>query len=187
MAPHGIEVLTAGVTQGLADLGSLLEGSAHLRVLDVEDLQGAGRPLVAGLLVEELGVRVQPLVQPLHVGGPAVCIADRVQEQLVLGDADGPEQFRIELDHLRVDDRVAASDHLERQLVVLAVAAPAGAAVAIHRREGVELDRLRLLEETVLHVGACDRGGALRTKRQRAIAPVGKGVHLLVHDVGGLT
>ena len=131
-------------------------------------------------------MRVQPLVQPLHVGGPAVCIADRVQEQLVLGDADGPEQFRIELDHLRVDERIGASDHLERQLVVLAVAAPAGPAVAIHRREGVELDRLRLLEKTVLHVGACDRGGALRTKRERAIAPVGKGVHLLVHDVGGL-
>ncbi len=38
----------------------------------------------------------------------------------------------------------------------------------------------------MLDVGAAHRSGALRPERQRAAAAVIEGVHLLLHDVGGL-
>src|SRR5207244_12756005 len=44
--------------------------------------------------------------------------------------------------------------------------------------------RRRVLREAVLDVRARDRRGALRPERERALAPVLEGVHLLVHDVG---
>ena len=80
----------------------------------------------------------------------------------------------------------ARADRLDGQLVVLAVAAAPGRAVAVHRRDRVRLHRLRLAMHAVLEVGARDRRGAFGTKRQRAVAAVGEGVHLLVHDVGRL-
>src|SRR5947208_2454314 len=68
---------------------------------------------------------------------------------------------------------------------MLAVAATARPAVAVHRRDRVRLHRLRLLREAVLDVRARDRRGALRAERERALAAVLERVHHLVDDVGG--
>ena len=97
-----------------------------------------------------------------------------------------PQQLVVELDDLRVDRRVGAADRLDGQLIVLAVAAAPGRAVAVHRRDRVRLDRLRLAVHAVLEVRARDRRRALGPQRQRPVAAVGEVVHLLVHDVGGL-
>ena len=103
-----------------------------------------------------------------------------------LGHAEPPQQLGVELDHLGVDGGIGRADRLERQLPVLAVAAAAGTRVAVHRRDRVRLDRLRLLGEAVLDVGARDRRRPLRAQRERAVAAVLERVHLLVHDVGRL-
>ena len=129
-------------------------------------------------------MRVEPLVEQPDVGGPAVAVPDRVQLQLELGHAELAQQLAVVLDHLGVDRRIVGADRLQRELPVLAVPAAPGRAVPVHRRDRVELLRLRLAVQSVLEIGADDRGGPLRTERQRAIAAVGERVHLLLDDVG---
>src|SRR4029453_10079176 len=93
------------------------------------------------------------------------------------------EQLVVELDDLRVDRRVVGADRLDRELPVLAVAAALRRRIAVHRRDRVELERLRLAMEAVLQVRARDGPRALRAKRERAAAAVLERVHLLLDDV----
>ncbi len=86
--------------------------------------------------------------------------------QLVVGHAEIPEQRVVELEHLRVDRRIGRADALERELAVLAVAAALRRRVPVHRRERVQLHRLRLLLHAVLDVRAADRRGSLGTQRR---------------------
>ena len=125
--------------------------------------------------------------EPLDIGGAAAAVADRVQLEVVLGDAEIPEQRVVEVQYLGVERGVVRADRLHRELPVLAIAPAARPAVAVHRRDRVELLRLRLLLETVAQVGAADRRGSLRAQRQGAVAAVGEGVHLLLDDVRALT
>ena len=67
---------------------------------------------------------------------------------------------------------------------MLAEAALLGSAVAVDRLVRVQLHGLRLAVESVLEVGADDRGSRLGTQREGAVAAVRERVHLLVHDVG---
>ncbi len=131
-------------------------------------------------------MRVEPLVQPGDVLGPAVLVADGVEPQLPVGHAEPAQQLRVELDHLGVDGGIGRADHLERQLPVLAVASAARSRVPVHGRDRVRLDRLWLLGEAVLDVSARDRRRSLGPQRERAVAAIHERVHLLVHDVGGL-
>ena len=66
---------------------------------------------------------------------------------------------------------------------MLTKAALLRAAVAVDGLDRVELLRLRLAVEPVLEVGADDRRGSLRPKRQRATAAVFERVHLLLDDI----
>src|SRR6185436_214847 len=97
------------------------------------------------------------------------------------------EERVVELDQLGVDGRVVASERFHRSLPVLAVPAAARRAVAVHRGDRVELDRLRVAVHAVLDVRAADRRGALGPERERAVGAVGEGVHLLLHHVGART
>ena len=124
--------------------------------------------------------------KPANVRGPAVRIADRVQVELPLGHAEPAQKLSVEADHLGVDLRAGRADRLERELPVLAVAAAARRAVAVHRRDRVRLHRLRPAVQAALEVGADDRRRALGPERERAVGAVGERVHLLVHDVRGL-
>ena len=107
-------MLAAGVAEGVADLRSEVERRSQPIVLDVEDLQDARGTLVCHLLVlEQLGVRVEPFVQACDVLRTAVRVADRIQQQRPIGHAEPPHQLRVELDHLGVDGRIGRADRLE--------------------------------------------------------------------------
>ncbi len=69
---------------------------------------------------------------------------------------------------------------------MLAVASGLGPLVAKHRSVVPELHGLRLLEHAVLDVGPADGRGAFGAQRELAPAAIGKRVHLLAHDVGGV-
>ena len=97
---------------------------------------------------------------------------------------EAAEQRVVELDQLGVDSRVVAAERLDRSLPVLAVAAAARCAVAVHRGDREELHRLRVAVHAVLDVRPADRRRAFGPERERAVGAVGEGVHLLLHDVG---
>ena len=176
-------MLPAGVAQGFADLRRVGQGRLHLFALHVEDAQRRRRPLLPRLVVEHVFVFVQPGVEPLEVGRPAVAIADRVQLQPVVRHAEPPKQFVVELDQLGVDGGVVRADRFDGRLVVLAEAAFLRRRVAVHRRNREQLLRLRLAVEAVLEVGADDRRRCLRAERQRTAPAVLERVHLLLNDI----
>src|SRR5919199_4754909 len=84
VAAYGVEVLAAGVAERLADLWRVGERRLHPRVLDVEDTERRRRALLARLGVEDVLVLVEPRVQALDVGGPALAVADRVELEPVV-------------------------------------------------------------------------------------------------------
>ena len=69
---------------------------------------------------------VEPRAEPLDVGRPAVAVADRVQLELVVGDAEIAEQRVVEMEHLGVERGVVGADRLDRELPVLAIAPATG-------------------------------------------------------------
>ena len=127
---------------------------------------------------------VEPRRQLLDVGRTAVLVADRVQLEHVIGDADAAQKLRVELNHLRVDRRVIGADRLDRELPVLAVAPALRPVVPPHRPDRVQLLRLGLALQAVLHVRSADRRRCFRAQRQGSVASVGERVRLLLHDVG---
>ena len=127
---------------------------------------------------------VEPGRKPLDVRGSAVAVADRVDLEHVLRDAESAQQLGIELDHLRIDRGIIAPDRLDRELPVLAVPALLRTVVPPHRPDRVQLLRLRLPVQPVLEVRAADRRRRLGTESQRPRAAVREGVRLLLHDVG---
>ena len=187
MAAHLREMLSALVAERLADLRRISKGGAHGLALDVEDTQRARLALLLRVLVEDVGVLVEPSIQSLHVGRAAVAIADRVELQLVARDAEVAQQRVVVLDHLGVDGGIGRADALQRELMVLAESAALRRRVAIHGREREELHRLGLAVQPVLDVRTADRRRALRPQRQRTAAAILEGVHLLLDDVGALT
>ena len=69
----------------------------------------------------------------------------------------------------------------------LAVASLLRFVVAEHGADEIETQRIRLQMELMFDDRTGDRGSVLRTQGQRAAAFVHKGVHLLHHDVRGLS
>ncbi len=126
----------------------------------------------------------QVLAQQRDVGGTAVLVAHRVDHQVDVAQTERAVEAVRERDHLDVDLGVVDAEHLGAHLPVLAVAALLRALVAEVRRDVPDLPGHR---RAVLHEGPHDRRGALGAQRDAAAALVLEVVHLLAHDVGGLT
>ncbi len=183
-------MLATGIAERVADRRRLTQDLPHRRWLRgdvVEGAKGVARRLLAGGLVELAGVLLEPGPQPGEIGRPTLRVANGVQLEPVLGDAEAAEQRVVKLDHLRIERGVLGADRLDVQLPVLAEAPFLRTPVAVDRFVRVELLRLRLAMEAVLEVGAHDRGGRLRTKRERPVAAVLECVHLLRDDVRPLS
>ena len=111
--------------------------------------------------------------EALDVRGPAVRVADRVQLQLPLGDAEPARGARRRTGSPRRRSRGRRSrSPRARAASARGSGRGCGAAVAVHRGDRVELHRLRLAVQAVLEVGARDRRGALGPQRERAAAAV---------------
>ena len=83
-------------------------------------------------------------------------------------------------DHLDVDGRVVGAEHLDAELVVLAIAPGLGTLVAKGRRH---VPRLPRRGGAVLDEGAHDRRGPFRAQRVDPVTAVAEDVHLLLGDV----
>ena len=97
-------------------------------------------------------------------------------------DAQGPPDFRSQLNELRIHIRAGHAERLRPDLVELAVAAQLRPLVAEHGA-AVE-DPLRLIvQQAVLQQGAYAGGGAFRTQGNAVPVPVHQAEHLLFDDV----
>src|SRR4029453_12765491 len=91
------EVDSALLAERVADLRRIREQLLHPLALHVEHSEGRRRALRAGLLVELGLVLVQPGFKALDVAGAAVRIADRVEEQNVVGEVQPPQELGVEV------------------------------------------------------------------------------------------
>ena len=155
---------------------------AHVGPLVVEHAQRVDLDPLPGFLVQvELA---QEVLQGRAVDGAAVLVAERVEQQRELGEAEGLVGVVGDRDRLGVDRRVLGADRLQVELVELPVPARLRPLVAERGAAGEHLHRERAPVQVVLKDGADHAGGELRAQRDVAAAAVGEGVHLLADHVG---
>ena len=121
------------------------------------------------------------------IAGTALGVADGVEHQGQVLQPQVGHKGPPYLNDLGVHDRVAVTQGLHAELVVLAVTPRLGTVVAEDGAEVVQAHRLGQAVHTMLQVGAAHRGGALGPQGQGVASTVKEGVGLLVHDVGPLT
>ena len=152
--------------------------------LCVEDPERVGVDLGGVGLVELVGHATEEVGQQLGVGHAAGGLADRVELEADLRQAQYP---RVEVpepdDDLDVDVWVGRADDLGAELVVLAEAALLRPLMAEVLAEVPDLPRR---ERVMLEEGAGDRGRRLGPERDLRAVAVGEDVHLLGDDVGAL-
>ena len=125
--------------------------------------------------------------QHLAIGGAALGIAQRIELQhAAIEDAQALEDVGRHRDHLDVGAGLGRAQHLEVDLMELALPALLRPLVAEHRTGGEDLQRQLLRQLAVGHEGAADAGGVFRPQGQRLAAAILEGVHLLGDHVGGL-
>ena len=156
-------------------------------VLAVEDAQRIALQPVPRLLGKPRDVRRIVLDQHLAIDTAAFGIAERVElENAAIEDREPVENIGGDRYHLDIGTRFGRPQDLEVDLMELALAALLRPLVAEHRTGGEDLQRQLLGEFAVRHEGAADAGSVFRPERQRFIAAIGEGIHLLGDDIGGL-
>ncbi len=161
-------------------------GRAHLGPLVVEHPQRVELDAAVGLGVQTADARAQPLAQPGAVVGAVLGVAERGQVQHRLRQAERAVRLVGEGDELGVERRVVGAERLGADLGELPLAAGLRLLVAEHRPGVPELHRQRAALEAGVERRPDRAHGALGPQRERALAAVGEGEHLLAHDVGGL-
>ena len=94
------------------------------------------------------------------VGAAILGVADAVEQDLEVGEAQRLCDPPAEVDHFGVERGVAHADGFDAELRVLAEAAGLRSLVTEDGQVIGELDRLGLVGHAVLQVGAADGGGA---------------------------
>ena len=142
------------------------------------------RSSVARLLAEPVAGCREVRAQRLDVAGPVVGLAEAVDEERHLVQTETGVELPGERDDLDVEVRVVGAEHLDADLVELAVPAPLGLLVAEVRAGVPDLPRHR---RAVLGKGPAHARGQLGPQRDVAAALVDEVVHLLGDHVGGIT
>ncbi len=182
---HLLVVRLARVAQVVAQERRADQLLLHGLALVVEDAQRVDLGAAQGVLVEV--EPAQEVLEGLPVDGAALLVAERVQQDAEVPQAERAVGLVGEDDQLGVERRVLGADRLGAHLREVAVAARLGPLVAVVRAGVPELDRqVAELVQIALERRAQDGRGALRAQRQLLAALGGEGVHLLADDVGGL-
>jgi hypothetical protein len=184
---HRLEEILTGLVEVIGKARGLGIDRLVALVLAVEDAQGIALQAVTRLLGQSGGVCRIIIDQHLAIDRPAFRIAERVQlEHAAVEDAQAIKDVGRDRDHLDVGARLRRAQHLEIDLVELALAARLRPLVAEHRARREDLERQMLPEFAVRHEGAADAGGVFRSQGQRFVAAILEGVHLLGDHVGRL-
>ena len=179
-----MEVRVAIFAEVIEDRGQRIDGGLVVGNFAIEHAQrvGGGAALAIGAQRGRDGC--QFLFQRGHELGPAVGIADGIENQVKVFQARMAQELDHHFDHLGVDDGRFRADGLRADLKELAVAALLRALAAEHGSDVVELLDAGDLVEAVLDIGAHHGGGGLRAERERRAVAVLPGVHFFADDVG---
>ena len=121
-------MLAAGVAERLADLRRAAQRLPHaLGFFTSKTRSGVVARLARASSSSSAVVLVEPGGRALDVRRPAVRVADRVQLQLLLRDAEPRRELVVQLDHLGVDGGIGGADRLDRAAASARGSGPSGA------------------------------------------------------------
>ena len=184
---HRLEEIAARLVQVIGEGRCIGVDRLVALVLAVEDAQRIAQQAVARILGQLVDMARIVVDQHLAVAGAALRIAERIDlEHAAIEDGQPIEDVGGDRDDLDVGPRLRRTQHLEVDLVELALAALLRPLVAEHGTRGEQLQRQLLQQLAVGDEGPADARRVLRPQGQRFVAPVGEGVHLLGDDVGRL-
>jgi len=151
------EVQPAVLAQRVTQLRRARAQSPAFRALAIEDAQGVRGPLVAMLVAQFVGVRLEIGRQLRSITRSAVVVPEGVDPQTQRRQSKVRVQRGQERDHLHVGHRIVGAESLDAQLVVLAEPPSLGPLVAEHGRRVPGLERQH---RGMLHKGPDYRGRA---------------------------
>ena len=180
-ALHDGEVLGGGVGVEVGDAGGGGDRRAVVRALGVEDAKRVACQRLA-TLGRQIGL-LEVRTEGSDIAGPVVGLPEAVHDEGDPAQAQALEELPAEGDHLDVEVRIVGAEHLDTDLVELAVPAALGLLVPEVR---TRVPRLPGRQRMVLDERPAHAGGPLRPQRDVAVALVDEVVHLLGDDVGRL-
>ena len=123
VAAEVVPVGLAGVAEVVRARGSLVYERLAPVVLAVEESERVAVYPADAVLAEGVAVAGVVRPEPVDVGGPALRVADGVDGQREVGQADLLQKAPAYFDHLGVNASVGFADDLDSELCVLAIAA----------------------------------------------------------------
>ena len=175
-----------GLTQKVEQARGRIDHALHGRVFGVQNAQRVAVQATLGFFIEHVAVLLQVGNQGGAVGLALGGLAQAVEFQAHIFQAQNFPQVIGQQDQLCIDLGTAKAQHLGTNLVELAVAAALGALVAEHGAHVVQA-LAAFVQQVVLNHRAHQPGCAFGAQRELlAVQAVFKGVHLLFDDVGHL-
>src|SRR5260370_15411527 len=152
------------------------------RVLCRLAVEKAKRVLLQALLRIRAQLRLEGSVvgaEAFEVRGPAFAVADGVQLETKVAEAELAQPIPGQLDDLGVERGRGASDRFHVELKELSVATLLGPVIAKHRPDQIKTRGLRTLVQAALEVGPHNSGSRLGAQGQAAAAAVLESIKLL--------
>ena len=119
--------------------------------------------------------------------GSALGAADGIEFKSQVADTECVEGTLCECYDLGIGGRLVGAEALHSELVELSESARLRLLVAVAGKDVADLLRQGLIMQSVLQKCTHRACGALGAQRDTAAAVVVEGIHLLLHDVGGVT
>ena len=127
----------------------------------------------------------QKVLQQQPVLRPAFRTANRIDQQIEIAQAQIFKKADRQRNNFGVHRRTRRPDGFDSKLVKLAESSRLRPVIPEHRPDVEQLGRLRIRVQFLFQIGADHGGGVFRTQGDAAAASVVKGVHFLLHHVGG--
>ena len=154
--------------------------------LAVENPQRIGLRASLAVAAQRRNILAQCRHQRGAERGSARRTPDRVDDQLSLLDPELADQRAGHFDDFRVDRRVGHTEHLDVELMKLAISPLLRTLISKHGAEAVELGHGQFLLQRVLDERPGHARRNFRPQGDPLTAFIGKRVHLLLYDVGRL-
>ena len=118
--------------------------------------------------------------------GAAGGAADGIDGEGEVLEAKGLHALPRQGDHFGIGNGLGGTVALHTELVELAEAAALGLLVPEAIKDIADLEGQGIAQEPIFDGGAADAGGAFRAQGDGAVALIGKGIHLLIDNIGGI-
>ena len=158
-----------------------------VRIFAVQKTQRIAVEAALAILAQLVEVRLEESLQLFSVLRTTFGAAYGIDFQLQILQAQTLQYLHSQQNDFRIDIRTGYAQSFYTELVELTQTACLRTVITEHRSDVIELRGSVILAQLMLNVSADSTGGVFRTQGNAAVAAVGKGIHFLFNNVGGIT